>query len=237
MTTQLWWYVARAGGLLAYALLAVGVVWGLLLSSRIFGKRPRPAWLLDLHRFLGGLAVVFVGVHVGAILLDTYVPFSPVQVLVPFAGSWHPGAVAWGIVGLYLLAAVEITSLLRSRLPQRVWRKVHYLSFPLFVFTTVHTLTAGTDRTNPVLRIAVFSICGLVVLLTALRLQPHQRTPIERRAARPTPARRAATDGPPRPRPVPGTALTPTRRPVRVTLDAEPTRRVPVPPRSRARVG
>ena len=171
-STQLWWYVARAGGLLAYALLALGVVWGLLLSSRVFGKRPRPAWLLDLHRFLGGLAVVFVAVHVSAILLDSYVPFSAVQVLVPFTSSWHPNAVAWGIVGLYLLAAVELTSLLRTRLPQRVWRKVHYLSFPLFLVTTVHTLSAGTDRANPVLRIAVFSVCGLVVLLTALRLQP-----------------------------------------------------------------
>jgi DMSO/TMAO reductase YedYZ heme-binding membrane subunit len=236
-TTQLWWSVARAGGLLAYALLALGVVWGLLLSSRIFGKRPRPAWLLDLHRFLGGLAVVFVAVHVGAILLDSYVPFSPVQVLVPFASSWHPTAVAWGIVGLYLLAAVEITSLLRRRLSQRVWRKVHYLSFPLFVFTTVHTLTAGTDRNNPVLQIAVFSICGLVVLLSVLRIRPQQRTPIERRPARPRPARRDAADRPAPPRPVPGPPPGPARRPVSVTIDAEPARRLPGSPRSRARVG
>ena len=220
MTNQLWWYVARAGGLLAYALLAVGVIWGLLLSSRLFGKRPRPAWLLDLHRFLGGLAVVFVAVHVGAILLDTYVPFSPVQVLVPFTSSWHPDAVAWGIVGLYLLAAVELTSLLRSHLPLRLWRKVHYLSFPLFLVTTVHTLTAGTDRTSPVLLVAVFATCGLVALLAALRLRPHEPTPVQRPAP---------------PRPV--TPPAPTRRPVRVTLDAEPRPRVPRPARARTRIG
>ena len=219
-STQLWWYVARAGGLLAYALLALGVVWGLLLSSRVFGKRPRPAWLLDLHRFLGGLAVVFVAVHVSAILLDSYVPFSAVQVLVPFTSSWHPNAVAWGIVGLYLLAAVELTSLLRTRLPQRVWRKVHYLSFPLFLVTTVHTLSAGTDRANPVLRIAVFSVCGLVVLLTALRLQPHERTPIQRRAARPNPAPRTAAERP-------------ARRPEQATLGAEARPPAGVPARAR----
>jgi DMSO/TMAO reductase YedYZ heme-binding membrane subunit len=219
MTTQLWWYVARAGGLLAYGLLAIGVVWGLLLSSRLFGRRPRPAWLLDLHRFLAGLAVVFVAVHVGAILLDTYVPFSPVQVLVPFASTWHPGAVAWGIVGLYLLAAVELTSLLRSRLPQRVWRRVHYLSFPLFVVTTIHALTAGTDRTNPVLVVAVLATCGLVALLTALRLRPRDRTPIQR---------------PARPRPA-SAPKAPARRPVRAPVVAEPRPRVPPP--ARARVG
>jgi hypothetical protein len=97
---QLWWYVARAGGLLSWALLAGAVLWGLALSSRAFGKRPRPAWLLDLHRYLGGLALVFLGVHVVAIVLDGYVHFGLSQVLVPFASTWHPGAVAWGIVGL-----------------------------------------------------------------------------------------------------------------------------------------
>src|SRR5271169_6090640 len=122
MTNSLWWYVARAGGLVSWGLLAAAVLWGLALRSRILGSRPRPAWLLDLHRYLAGVAVVFVGVHVGAILLDGYVPFDVVQVLIPFTSTWHPGAVAWGIVALYLLLAVELTSLLRSHLSRWLWR-------------------------------------------------------------------------------------------------------------------
>ena len=97
---------------------------------------------------LGALALVFTGVHVGAILSDTYVHFGLVDVLVPFTSSWHPGAVAWGVVALYLLVAVECTSLLRARIPQTLWRRVHYASFPLFVMATVHGLTAGTDTTR-----------------------------------------------------------------------------------------
>lgn len=42
-----------------WVLLAASVFWGVALSSRLLGKKPEPNWMLDLHRFLGGLAVVF----------------------------------------------------------------------------------------------------------------------------------------------------------------------------------
>src|SRR6476646_10846689 len=139
------WYVARSSGLVAWALILATIVWGLLLATKVLGRKPGPAWLLSLHRYLGALSVVFVGVHGGAILLDTYTDFGITDVLVPFTGSWHPVAVAWGIVGMYLLVAIEITSLLRHRMSNRAWHAVHLLSYLLFATTTVHMLTAGTD--------------------------------------------------------------------------------------------
>ena len=97
MSSQVWWYAARSGGLLAWVLLAASVLWGLALTTRMAGRLTRPAWLLDLHRFLGGGALVFTGIHVVAILLDGYVHFGFAEVLVPLTGTWHPVAVAWGI--------------------------------------------------------------------------------------------------------------------------------------------
>jgi hypothetical protein len=120
--------------------------------------------------FLGGLALVFTAVHVLAVLVDSYVHFSLVNVLVPLTGDWHPLAVAWGIVGLYLLLAVELTSLAIARLPRRLWRRVHMASFALFAATSVHALTAGTDRHSPPFQLAVALSIGLVALLTALRV-------------------------------------------------------------------
>ncbi|HET9727993.1 MAG TPA: ferric reductase-like transmembrane domain-containing protein [Acidimicrobiia bacterium] len=178
----MWWYAARSAGIVAWALLAGSVVWGLLLSTKVLGKRPRPNWLLDLHRYLGGLGVVFTGVHVGAILLDQFVKFTPVNVLVPFTGTWHPGAVAWGIVAMYLLLAVEITSLLRNRLSKRAWRMTHFLSFPLFGMATIHALTAGSDRHTFVLRALILIGTLSVIALTAIRVwylddEPTPRDP------------------------------------------------------------
>src|SRR5262249_8753796 len=125
VSSQMVWYVARAGGIVAWAVAAASVIWGLALSTHVLGRKPRPAWLFDLHRFLGGVAVIFTAVHVVAILFDTYVHFGLINVLVPFTGTWHPAAVAWGIVAMYLLVAVEVTSLARSRIPKVLWRRVH----------------------------------------------------------------------------------------------------------------
>lgn len=172
---QLWWYVARSSGIVAWALVAASVLWGLFISTHAFRGRLRPNWMLDLHRFLGGAGVVFVGVHVLALVLDNFVHFGLVSLLVPFASSWHPVAVAWGIVAMYLLLAVEITSLLRRRLSPRLWRMTHALAFPLFALSTIHGLTAGTDRTGP-LRIVMASTVGAVVVLAWERLR-EQRAP------------------------------------------------------------
>jgi sulfoxide reductase heme-binding subunit YedZ len=191
--TQLWWDTARAGGIVAWALLAASVVWGLLMSTNS-QVRLRPNWMLDVHRFLGGLAVVFVGVHVTSIVLDSYVHFGLAEILVPLASSWHPVAVAWGIVGLYLLLAVELTSLARRRLPRRVWRTVHALSFPTFALATVHGLTAGTDRGNLLWQVVLWGTVAAVVFLTVVRLlQLSEPPPAPRPVPPPWPAPDVAT--------------------------------------------
>src|SRR4029078_10244831 len=89
-----------------------------------------------------GVALIFTGVHVAALLADQYVHFGLAGVLVPFASKWHPGSVAWGVVAFYLLLAVELTSLARARLSKKIWRRVHFASFALFIVSTIHGLTA-----------------------------------------------------------------------------------------------
>ena len=177
MNGQLWWYVARAGGLVAWALLAASVLWGLALSTKALGGRPRPNWLLDLHRFLGGLGLVFTGIHVAALVLDSYVSFGLVQILVPFTSSYRPTAVAWGVVSLQLLVAVEVTSLLRRSISKKAWRLVHFASFPLYVSATVHGLTAGTDSGNRLLILAMWLSVAAVAGLTVLRVAQFDTPP------------------------------------------------------------
>ena len=170
MNNQLWWYVARSGGIVAWAMLAASVMWGLALSTKVLRGRPRPNWILDLHRFLGGTALVFTGIHVLSLVLDSYVHFGLVEILVPVTGTWHPVAVSWGVISLYLLLAIEVTSLLRKRISKRVWRSTHYLSFPLFLLSTVHALSAGTDRAAVLLRTMIAVAVAIVALLTFARL-------------------------------------------------------------------
>jgi predicted ferric reductase len=138
-----------------------------------------------MHRWLGGTALLFTGLHVFGLLADQYVHFGPVEILVPFASRWHPAAVAWGVVSLYLLLAVELTSLARARISKRTWRQVHAASFLLFVTATLHGLTAGTDMRTPIFRSIAFAVVALVAGFTAIRVGNVVRS----RAGAPTPTR------------------------------------------------
>ena len=182
MSPHLWWYVARASGIVAWVLVTASVVWGLVLSTKVT-RRPKPAWFLDLHRFLGGLSVVFVGVHLAGLVADNYTHFGLASLLVPLASSWHPVAVTWGVVGLYLLVAIEVTSLLMRRLPRRLWHAVHLTSFGLFIFTTVHALTAGSDAGNVAVQWFALGSCALVGFLTLLRILGSSPAPRSARRA------------------------------------------------------
>jgi DMSO/TMAO reductase YedYZ heme-binding membrane subunit len=175
MNDQIWWLVARSSGIVSWGLLSAAVILGLLLSSRVGGKRPPPAWLLDLHRMLGGLAVAFVAVHLAGLWLDDFVQFGIVDLLVPFASDWRPVAVAFGVVALYLLVAVQVSSLMMKRLPTRLWRWIHYSSYLLFWMAAVHGAAAGTDAGHPAyVAGSVFSI-GAVLFLTVYRLLTPRR--------------------------------------------------------------
>lgn len=189
MNEKVWWYLARASGLVAWALLVVAVLWGLLLSTRLLKDKRRPAWLLDLHRWLGGLAVSFTGIHLIGLVADSYEHFGWKEILVPFASEWRPGAVAWGVVGLYLLVAVQITSLLMRRLPRKLWRAVHYLSFILLFFTTMHSTLAGTDvgtvwfRTTSAAVITITLVVSLYRFLAGRRQSGRKRSGLEEKAS------------------------------------------------------
>ena len=103
MDSRFWWWLTRAAGIVAWVIVAAAVVWGLLASTKMIRRRGVPAWILDLHRYLGTLTIVFVAIHVAAVWLDSFVKFDAKQLFVPFASSWRPHAVAWGIFGTYLL--------------------------------------------------------------------------------------------------------------------------------------
>ena len=194
MTQKLVWYTIRASGIVTWCLVTASVLWGLLLSSRST-RRPRPAWVLDMHRFIAGLTFAFLAVHVGLLLADSYVGFSPAALVVPFASHWRPAAVSWGILAVYLVVAIEVTSLLMARLSRRLWHAIHLGSFSVFAAATEHGLTAGTDAGTPVSRAFAIGSIGAVVLLTAVRTVARLRR--RARVGRPSPAKLPTVPLPP----------------------------------------
>jgi sulfoxide reductase heme-binding subunit YedZ len=153
------WYVVRAGGMVALVLLTVSVVLGITLAGR--ARMPRwPRFALeDVHGFAGTLAGIFIGLHGAALLVDTYLPFSLANLLVPGTAPYRPLATALGVVGAELLAALALTNRYRKQLPYSVWRRLHYLNFAVWTLALVHGIAAGTDS-DTAWGAAVYAVCG-----------------------------------------------------------------------------
>lgn len=179
------WDVARAGGFVAYGLVTISVVLGLMLSLR-WRTTAWPRWATnDLHRYVTLLALVFIGIHTVAVWVDPFMAFGPAEVFVPLVSHYRPMWVALGIVASYLTAAVWLSERVQKRVGYAWWRRFHYLTFGIYVLATVHGIGTGSDtRTGWAIGIYVGSVL-LVATLLALRLlgpAPHL-TPRPRIAA------------------------------------------------------
>lgn len=186
MNPEIWWYMSRASGIVAWLMLTAAVLWGIVLASGLLPAR-RAAWLLDLHRWLGGLALSFLAVHLVTLLVDSYVQFSLLDVLLPFASEWRPFAVAPGVIALWLFVAVMATSLAMRRLPKKWWRAVHLASYAVFWLTSIHGALAGTDATQPLYIVTSIVALAAVVFTASYRILTRN-LPRRRRERRPLPS-------------------------------------------------
>ena len=160
------WYAARASGVAAYVVLSVVVSLGLALGGKAQSRRWPRFSVEDVHRFGGLLVGSLLGVHVLAIAVDSFLPFSLAQLLVPFTSSYRPFWTGLGIAAAELLLALAITNRYRSRLPYRFWRRAHYLNFAVWALASLHGLMAGTDRGAPWLAILYgLSVASVLMLL------------------------------------------------------------------------
>jgi methionine sulfoxide reductase heme-binding subunit len=160
------WYAARAGGVAAYVLLTLNVSIGLLMT----GKKTMKHWprfaLEDVHRFTGILTGTFVVLHITTVAIDSYLPFSPLSLAVPFISTYRPIWIGLGIVAAELLLALAITNHYRNtKLSYRTWRRWHYVNFGVWTAATFHSIGSGTDRSTTWLlaidAVAVGTVCAL----------------------------------------------------------------------------
>jgi sulfoxide reductase heme-binding subunit YedZ len=143
------WYASRSAGLVSLVLLTTTLLLGISGVARAGTARwPRFA-LARLHRNLSLLTVAFVALHVATAVLDGYVDIRWVDVAVPFRADYEPLWLGLGAVALDLLAALIVTSLLRTRLGLRAWRAVHLCAYACWPLAVVHGLgIGGADSTT-----------------------------------------------------------------------------------------
>jgi sulfoxide reductase heme-binding subunit YedZ len=164
------WYIDRAAGYTALVLLTVSILLGLLLGLKIASPHWPRFLTNDVHEHITLMALVFVAIHGFAILIDPFMRFGWRDVLVPFGSAYHPMAMALGIVAGYLALAIWLSSRVRKQIGFRMWRRLHYATFLVYVFAVAHTLLIGNDRSTIWGRGVLLASVALVVALTAIRV-------------------------------------------------------------------
>lgn len=143
---QALWVASRATGLVALLLLSATILLGVATNRRYATSGWARFSVLALHRNLSLLGLVFVAVHAATAVIDPYAGIRWTDAVLPFIAVYQPVWLGLGTVALDLMAAVVVSSLLRSRIPLPVWRGVHWASYALFPVALVHALgIAGAD--------------------------------------------------------------------------------------------
>lgn len=176
MSDQVFWYLTRSAALLCWLAAAASMTIGLLMSTRTLGRRPTIPWLLDVHRFLSAMSVVFLGLHLASLWADTFVELTVVDLLVPgqarIAGL-SSTSLAIGVVAAWLLVGVELSSLVKKWISPRTWHTIHLTSYGSLAAGAVHGIQVGSDTTNRLLIAVAASMWTLIALLTAIRFSAY----------------------------------------------------------------
>jgi predicted ferric reductase len=184
------WLLIRGSGLVAFGLLALATIWGLLVSTKILGRAVKAKGVTWLHESLGIGSLLATIVHMVALSTHDYIDFSWIEILVPGRAVWRPIAVSLGVVGFYILVLVTLSFYAKKIMGQAAWRVIHHMSFGLFVATLGHGLLAGTDTTHPAVVALYASTAAAVGILVTVRVLQSRETP----AARPTRPRASSKD-------------------------------------------
>lgn len=148
---HIWWYISRVSALTAWGLMSFSVVWGVLLASRVFRGLDNPAWLKDLHKYLSTLTVLLASVHTTSLMLDPYVKFDAVDLLIPGVATYEGAtdlinfALAVGVVAMWVMLVVYLSSLVMEKIPHALWKAIHYLSYLVFFAIGIHAAFSGSD--------------------------------------------------------------------------------------------
>lgn len=175
------WYITRAAGFVAafslILLMLSGI--GFITGATFRFLEPLTAWAT--HKAIAYVFAVSATIHVIALLFDTYVPFSIAQVLVPFLSHYrqvtiaghHVGSlyVALGVISLYLVLAIILTSILWIDKKPHQWKFIHFLAYLTMIFAFFHALYLGTDLAGGALRILWIAFGIIVAVAIVYRLQ------------------------------------------------------------------
>lgn len=167
MNDSILWFATRGAGIVSLVLLTAVVVLGITAAMRW----QTPSWprflTTGFHRNLALTTLVFLAIHIITAVVDPFTALGWSAAIIPFSSAYRTFWLGLGVVAVYLLLAIVITSLLRPLFGARVWRFIHWLTYAMWPIALVHGIGTGTDfRFSWMLFID--GVCVTAVLLAVL---------------------------------------------------------------------
>lgn len=176
---HLFWITSRAAGIAALLLSSSSLGAGLLIRSRGEPRRLLGSDARALHEALSLATLVALAVHGAALLGDSYLHPSPIEISVPFTTGYRPVWTGLGIVAGWGLAVLGLSYYARGRIGTSRWRTLHRFVAVFWALGIAHTLGAGTDAGQLWLLvvIALPTVPAAILLLSRLLGPTAQRAP------------------------------------------------------------
>lgn len=145
MTASPLWYATRGAGAVSLMLLTAVVVLGIATMTRREGQRWPRFLSFRMHGNITWLALVFLTVHVVTAVTDPFAHLGWRDAVIPFASRYRPLWTGLGVLSAELVAALVVTSVLRSRLKYRNWRVIHWVAYACWPLAVLHSTGTGSD--------------------------------------------------------------------------------------------
>lgn len=181
MSNELLWYLSRATGIASIVLLTAVVVLGVVTAGRRDPRAERATVVMALHRWLSLGMLSFLLLHIGTAILETYVAIDVISLLVPFTSDYATVWVGLGTLAFDILLAIIATSMLRHRLPERVWRLVHWGAYAMWPLGLIHGIMLATSD-QPLLAATTIASGGVGAAAIAWRVTSSYADRDRRRA-------------------------------------------------------
>ncbi len=178
------WYMSRSAGIISYVLLWGSVAWGLVVSTKILDGAVRRPSAFAWHEQLSLAALAVGAFHAVVLMGDRFISFSWKDILIPFAASYEPVAVGLGIVGFYVAALVTGSFYVRNRIGARTWRKLHYMTFVVYILVTLHGFAIGSDTQSLLMKLVYLGSMSVILFLVYYRLLTAGADPVRRPRSR-----------------------------------------------------
>jgi sulfoxide reductase heme-binding subunit YedZ len=145
MSDTILWYATRGAGVVSLVLLTGVVLLGIIGAMR-WQSVSWPRFLTaGFHRNLALATLIFLAIHIVTAVVDPFTALGWRTAIIPFSSSYRRLWLGLGVVAIYLLLAVVLTSLLRPLFSHRAWRIVHWLAYLMWPIALIHSIGTGTD--------------------------------------------------------------------------------------------